>query len=86
MIFEFDKQKSKVNEEKHGINFLEAQHIWEDPDCVMIPARTLGESRFLFIGKYNNKIWSAIITLRNQKIRIISVRRSRKNEEKIYRS
>jgi len=86
MIFEFDKQKSKRNKEKHGIDFVEAQYIWEDPDCVMIPARTIGESRYLLIGKYDNKIWSAIVTLRNQKIRIISVRRSRKNEEEIYRN
>jgi uncharacterized DUF497 family protein len=86
MIFEFDKQKSKRNKEKHGIDFIEAQYIWEDPDCVMIPARTSGESRYLLIGKYDNKIWSAIVTLRNQKIRIISVRRSRKNEEEIYRN
>ncbi len=86
MIFEFDKQKSKRNNEKHGIDFVEAQRIWEDPDCLMIPARTIGESRFLLIGKYQNKIWSAIFTLRNKKIRIISVRRSRKNEEEIYRN
>jgi uncharacterized DUF497 family protein len=50
IISEFDKQKSKVKNEKFGINFIEAQHIWEDPDCVMIPARTFGESRFLYIG------------------------------------
>ncbi|MCK4560008.1 MAG: BrnT family toxin [Calditrichia bacterium] len=86
MTFEFDKQKSKRNKEKHGINFVETQRIWEDPEFVMIPARTIGESRYLLIGKYDNRIWSAIFTLRNQKIRLISVRRSRKNEEKIYRS
>ena len=86
MTFEFDKQKSKRNKKKHGIDFGEAQHIWEDPDCLMIPARTIGETRFLLIGKYQNNIWSAIFTLRNKKIRIISVRRSRKNEEEIYRS
>ena len=57
-----------------------------DPDCIVIPARTIGESRYLLIGKYDNKIWSAIFNLRNQKIRIVSVRRARKNEEEIYRS
>jgi uncharacterized DUF497 family protein len=86
MTFEFDKQKSKRNKEKHGINFVETQRIWEDPEFVMIPARTIGESRYLLIGKYDNRIWSAIFILRNQKIRLVSVRRSRKNEEKIYRS
>ena len=85
MTFEFDEQKSKRNKEKHGIDFIEAQRIWEDPEVVMIPARTTGESRYLQIGMYDNRIWSAIFTIRNQKIRIISVRRSRKNEEEIYR-
>jgi hypothetical protein len=86
MTFEFDEQKSKRNKEKHGIDFVEAQRIWEDPEVVMIPAKTISESRYLLIGKSDNRIWSAIFTLRNQKIRIISVRRSRKNEEEIYRS
>jgi len=86
MTFEFDKQKSKRNKEKHGIDFVEAQRIWEDPEVVMIPAKTISESRYLLIEKSDNRIWSAIFTLRNQKIRIISVRRSRKNEEEIYRS
>ena len=86
MTFEFDEQKSKRNKEKHGIDFVEAQRIWEDPEVVMIPAKTISESRYLLIGKYDNSIWSAIFTLRNQKIRIISVRRSRKNEEEIYKS
>jgi uncharacterized DUF497 family protein len=86
MMFVYDEQKSIRNEEKHGINFIQAQNIWKDPDCVMIPARTIGESRFLLIGKYNSKVWSAIFTLRDKKIRIISVRRARLNEEEIYRS
>ena len=86
MTFEFDEQKSKRNKEKHGIDFVESQRIWEDPEVVMIPAKIISESRYLLIGKYDNSIWSAIFTLRNQKIRIISVRRSRKNEEEIYKS
>ncbi len=86
MTFEFDEQKSKRNKEKHGIDFVEAQRIWEDPEVVMIPAKIISESRYLLIGKSDNRIWSAIFTLRNQKIRIISVKRSRKNEEEIYRS
>jgi uncharacterized DUF497 family protein len=85
MDFEYDSKKSLLNKEKHGIDFVEAQNIWGDPECVMIPARTKNESRYLIIGIYNDKIWSAIFTIRNKKIRIISVRRSRKNEEEIYR-
>jgi uncharacterized DUF497 family protein len=86
MIFDYDKQKSITNKEKHGVDFQQAKELWEDPDCIVIPARTTGESRYLLIGKLDNEIWSAIFTLRNKKIRIISVRRSRKNEEEIHKS
>ena len=85
MVFEFDQQKSIRNHEKHGIDFIEVQSLWQDPEFIVIPAQTSEEERYLLIGKYDNKIWSAIFTIRNKKIRIISVRRSRKNEEKIYK-
>jgi uncharacterized protein len=85
MEFEFDNNKSGLNLSKHGIDFLEAQEIWKDKYCLEIPARTEeDEPRYLVIGKIKNKYWSAIITYRNQTIRIISVRRSRKEEIAIY--
>jgi len=86
MIFEYEKGKSFSNKKKHGIDFEQVQELWNDPDCIIIPARTTDESRILLIGEYDRKIWSAIFTIRNKKIRIISVRRSRKNEEEIYKS
>jgi len=86
MAFEFAPGKSEENFKKHGINFADAQELWTDPDCIVIPAKTVVEKRYLLIGKINDKTWSAIFTIRNKKIRIISVRRSRKNEEKIYKS
>ena len=86
MEFEFDQNKSKINEAKHGIDFVQAKKLWEDPECVIIPAWTTDESRYLLIGKLSGKIWSAVFTSRKNRIRIISVRRSRKNEEEIYKS
>ena len=86
MEFEFDKQKSQINKKKHGIDFIEAQALWDDSDRIEIPAKTVDENRFLIIGKISEKHWSTIITYRNEKIRIISVRRSRKEEIEIYES
>lgn len=86
MEFEFDKQKSRINKKKHGIDFIEAQALWNDPDRIEIPAKTIDEKRFLIIGKISDKYWSTIITYRNEKIRIISVHRSRKEEIEIYES
>ncbi len=84
MEFEFDAAKSDANRKKHGIDFLEAQVLWDDPDFVEIPATTSGERRFLVIGKISGKHWSAVITYRGSRTRIISVRRSRDEEIKIY--
>ncbi len=84
MIFEFDPQKSERNKEKHGLDFIEAQALWDDPDLLEIPARTEDEPRFLIIGKMKKKHWSGVIAYRGENIRIISVRRSRAEEVEFY--
>jgi uncharacterized DUF497 family protein len=86
MEFEFDPQKSEANKKKHGIDFYEAQALWDDPDLIEIPVRTSDEPRFLIIAKSSGKHWSGVITYRVRKIRIISVRRSRKEEVDFYES
>lgn len=84
MDFEFDPNKSKSNKEKHGIDFEEAKALWDDPYLLEIEARTTGEPRFLLIGKITDKHWSAVVTYRGGKTRIISIRRSRKEEVELY--
>jgi uncharacterized DUF497 family protein len=86
MEFEFDPRKSRSSKKKHGIDFVEAQALWDDPDLIVIPARTTGEPRFLMIGRIEKNHWSGIITGRDDRIRVISVRRSRKEEIEIYES
>jgi uncharacterized protein len=86
MEFEFNPGKSALNRQKHGMDFVEAQRLWDDPDFAQIPVRTVDEPRFLVIGKIEGKLWSGVITYRGEKIRIISVRRSRKEEVEIYES
>ena len=84
MKFEFDSEKSDNNTKKHGINFLDAQALWDDSDYIIIPAKTIDEPRFLVVGKIEDKHWSGVITYRDESVRIISVRRSRKEEIDIY--
>jgi len=86
MEFEFDSEKSISNKEKHGIDFREAQELWDDPDVIEIPLKTSDEQRSLVIGRIAEKHWSGIITYRAGKVRIISVRRSRKEEVDVYES
>jgi uncharacterized DUF497 family protein len=84
MEFEFVPEKSIANQEKHGINFHQAQTIWDDADYIEIPLKTADELRFMVIGMIEGKVWSGIITYRGESIRIISVRRSRKEEIELY--
>jgi len=84
--FEFDKAKSHANFLKHGINFIDAQHLWHDPGLLEISAKTEDEPRYLVIGLIDEKHWSAIITYRGTNIRLISVRRSRTEEVALYES
>jgi uncharacterized protein len=86
MRFEYDPDKSAENRRKHGIDFEEAQALWTDSALVEIPARTSDEPRWLLIGKIDEKHWSAVITRRDENIRLISVRRSRDEEVRIYES
>lgn len=85
-IFEYDEAKSQINFDKHGINFVDAQELWEDAAYIEIQANSETEPRFLIVGRINEKHWSAVITYRDESIRIISVRRSRKKEIKLYES
>ena len=84
--FEYDDEKSTLNLEKHGIDFVLAQALWNDQDLIEVQAKTENEPRFLVIGSIENKHWSAVITYRSNTIRIISVRRSGRSEVEIYES
>ena len=84
MEFECDPRKIAANKRKHGIDFVEAQALWDDAALIEIPARTEDEPRFLMVGLIAGKHWSCVITYRGECIRIISVRRSRKEEVEIY--
>ncbi|MBD9359649.1 BrnT family toxin [Methylomonas fluvii] len=86
ITFEFDEAKSQANLLKHGINFVDAQLLWNDPRLLEIPAKTEDEPRYLVIGKILGKHWSAVITYRSNNIRLISVRRSRTEEVNLYES
>ena len=84
MDFEFDAVKSSANLKKHGIDFIGAQALWSDPDRLEIPARLFDETRTQVVGRIGDVVWSAFITMRDDRIRIISVRRARDEEKAAY--
>jgi uncharacterized protein len=84
LSFEFDPRKSAANLAKHGIDFVAAQEIWMDPDLLEIDARSLDEPRTLVLGVAHGALWSAVVTRRGPRLRIISVRRARNDERTLY--
>jgi len=86
LAFEFDETKSQTNFSKYGINFVDAQLLWNGPRLLEIPAKTGDEPRYLVIGLINGKHWSAVLTYRGANIRLISVHRSRAEEVALYES
>lgn len=84
--FEFDASKSESNRAKHGIDFVLAQSLWNDPMLLEVPAKTDDEPRFLVIGQMDGKHWSAVITYSGSHVRLISVRRARTEEAALYES
>jgi uncharacterized protein len=84
MEFEWDERKNRKNKNKHGIDFETAMELWNDKNRIEIQTPFPIENRSILIGKIDKKLWSAIFTLRDNAIRIISVRRARKKEAKFY--
>ena len=84
MDFEWDEEKSQADKSKHGIVFNTAIELWDDQDRIEIQTNFPTENRNALIGKLGNKLWTAIFTQRKDAIRIISVRRARNKETKLY--
>ena len=84
MKFEWDENKSRSNKEKHGLDFEAATQLWNDKDRIEIQTSFPGENRSILIARIENKLWTAIFTERGDAIRIISVRRARNKEAKLY--
>jgi len=84
MPFEYDPRKSATNKDKHGLDFEEAQALWDDFERIELEARTEDEVRFVTIGRIGDKLWAAVFTRRDGRIRLISVRRARDKEREWY--
>jgi uncharacterized DUF497 family protein len=86
-VFEFDPAKSEANAAKHGIDFEQAQALWDDPNSIALGTVYHGdEERHILVGSLEGRHWTAICTRRDGRIRIISVRRSRPREREVYDS
>jgi uncharacterized DUF497 family protein len=84
MKFEYDPTKSVSNKAKHGLDFDEARALWDDGSRIEFEARTTIEARWLMVGRIGDKLWTAVFTIRNEAVRLISVRRARDEERQWY--
>lgn len=85
-LFEWDPQKSSANKIKHGISFFEALDIWKNVHITVDGIAQSGdnEERSATIGLVSGTVYTAIWTCRENGIRLISVRKARKNEKNQY--
>ncbi len=84
MEFEFDPAKSEINKVKHGIDLIEAQRLWLDPNFIEGPGQSTTELRWLAVGVINAVHWTACFTYRGDRIRLIECRRARREERDVY--
>lgn len=84
MQFEYDPNKSASNRTKHGIDFEEAKRLWDGPVVRSPSPGDYGEERYVMFGMIDGKHWTAVVTYRGESVRIISVRRSREKEVRLY--
>ncbi|WP_353480371.1 BrnT family toxin [Haliscomenobacter sp.] len=84
--FEWDENKNRSNQQKHGIPFEEAKDVFDDDNAVAYPGHDKdGENRILLVGKTLGRFIIAVVfTMRKQIYRIISARQARKEEVRDY--
>ena len=82
--FEYDEEKNSRNRERHGIDFENAQKLW-NTDHTLTPAReAAGEIRLFIVGRLEGKLYAAVFTMRGNVIRLISCRRADRRLQQIY--
>ncbi|MEA2028096.1 MAG: BrnT family toxin [Campylobacterota bacterium] len=84
-LFEWDSDKSSTNQTKHGISFEDVKVLWSNPNALVLYERSIDdEDRYSIVGYIDERCYTGIFTFRDEKIRIISVRRCRKKEKQRF--
>ena len=81
---EWDESKRLINLGKHFLDFRDARLVFDGRPAVHIPSHRMGEPRFVSVAAIEGKLYSVVWTWRGSNRRLISFRRSRHGEEKIY--
>ncbi len=86
MEFEWDENKNKSNQEKHGIDFNDAKEVFNDENRTISEdnRNDYGENRWITIGKMYKALIVVVYTIRNF-TRIISARMANEKEREKYK-
>jgi len=87
MDFEWDPEKAKLNESKHGVSFFEACEIFDDDhsSAVRDPDHSVDEERYLIFGVSKAGTYLVVsYAERGDRIRLISARQMTPRERKAY--
>ena len=86
-MFTWDEPKRKINLAKHGIDFRDAEKIFDGPLVTVEDSRqSYGEPRYVALGVLEDVVVSATYTERHDEVRIISIRKALKHEARFYLS
>ena len=87
LIFEWDPNKDAANKKKHGVSFEEAATVFDDLLSLIFadPEHSIEEDRYLIMGlSANDRVLVIVFTDRSDRIRIISARKSTRQERIFY--
>jgi uncharacterized protein len=84
-VFEWDEAKAEQNLAKHGLRFVDAVDVFDGRSVITRPSEKNGEARYVTIAKLDGRFVAVVWTQRQDKRRLISMRRARSDEERAYR-
>lgn len=86
--FEWDDNKARANERKHGVSFEVPRRCFNDNNAITRPddRESYSEDRFAMIAESGKGLLVVVYSRRNGSIRIISSRRAEPHESRRYHS
>ena len=86
MIFEWDENKRAINRERHKLDLIDGQMLFDGRPVISYPSPRHGEQRTVTVGLVGIKFYAVVWTERGDATRLISFRRARRGEETAYQA
>ena len=86
-MYQWDTNKARLNEIKHGVSFADTFAVFEDPNALTLDEHVDGEQRYVTIGMDAfGRVLVVVYTWRGDSIRIVSARKALRSEVRQYES